>query len=92
MDPLSRNEIAEAAEAAIRRHVTLTDRPLDELRLLATQLSDAIESAIRHAAGDRETHENVREIILGAVARVWAEHGGAHEAIAQITALADLDR
>ncbi|MBP0466922.1 hypothetical protein J5Y09_23540 [Roseomonas sp. PWR1] len=92
MDPMSRNEIAEAAETAIRRHVALTDRPLDELRLLATQLAEAIESAIRHAAGDRDTHENVREIILGAIARLWAEHGGEAEAIADIISLADLDR
>lgn len=92
MDPLSRNEIAEAAETAIRRHVALTDRPLDELRLLATQLSDAIESAMRHAAGDRIAHENVRDIILGAISRLWAEHGGAADAIADIISLADHDR
>ncbi len=92
MDPLSRNEIAEAAETAIRRHVALTDRPLDELRLLATQLTDAIESAIRHASGDQATHESVRDIILGAISRLWAEHGGEAQAIADIISLADQDR
>jgi hypothetical protein len=92
MDPLSRNEIAEAAETAIRRHVALADRPLDELRVLATQLTEAIESAIRHAAGDRATHEDVRDIILDAVARLWAEHGGTPETMADIISLADHDR
>ncbi len=83
MDPLSRNEISEAAEAAIRRHVATTDRPLEELRVLATQLSDAIAAAIRNASGDQATHESVRDILLGAILRIWKEHGGNAKDLAQ---------
>jgi preprotein translocase subunit SecA len=91
MDPLSRNEIAEAAEAAIRRHVATTDRPLEELRVLATQLSEAITSAMRHASGDQATQESVRDILLQAILRVWSEHGGEAEDLAEAIAAADLD-
>lgn len=91
MDPLSRNEIEEAAEAAIRRHVATTDQPLEELRVLATQLSDAIAAAIRNASGDHATHEAVRDILLGAILRLWKEHGGRPGDLAEAIRSHDLE-
>jgi preprotein translocase subunit SecA len=91
MDPISHSEIAAAAEAAIRRHVSTTDRPLEELRTLATQLSEAIASAIRHASGDQATHESVRDILLAAILRLWKEHGGDAKDLAEALSSADIE-
>ena len=59
--------------------------------MLATQLSEAIASAIRHASGDQATHENVRDILLAAILRLWKEHGGDTKDLVEAIRSADLD-
>ncbi len=63
--------------AALRDHLSRSDRPLQSLAAVARDLESAIGSAARRCEGDdRRAMENLATGFATAVERIWRDLGG----------------